>query len=169
MGDFRVLSASEIRPVLTTLNGLNWPIRYDEFPRVFELLGWEKQRRKGGATNLPVSLPLVSVGELGGEVAEFSFRVSDTLPGDDRTNRTVVARHFPDAVAAVSECLHADPDSEAWATNGVRWDLEGGRQINLLSLDDTVIMQYWSRRMADVERFERNHGVDPSNNLDASD
>ncbi|WP_307297474.1 DUF6301 family protein [Microbacterium natoriense] len=166
MTEFRIVTEEELRPVLQVLGGLDWPVPFGQFPDIFERLGWEKQRRKGGVTNLPVSLRLVSVGELRGEIAEIRFRISDTLPGTSPENKTVVAEQFPAAVAVVANCLGGEPAGELWASSGARWDFEDGRQLNLIQGEDTIALQYWSKRMADIERHERSHGVDPAHNLD---
>lgn len=166
MPEFRVVTQDELFPVLDVLNGLDWPAPFDSFPEVFRKLGWEKQRRKGGKTSLPVSLQIVSVGNLDGEIADFDFRISDTLPGTSAENERIVRAAFPGAMGAVSACLSADPTGTPWASSGVRWELEGGRQLNLIRGADTIILQYWSKRLADIERYERRHGVDPGRNLD---
>ena len=165
MVEFRVVTEDELRPVLDVLNSLDWPVPYDEFPAVFERLGWEKQRRRGGVTSLPVSFRIVSVGNLGDEISKFYFRISDTLPGTSAENQQIVKAAFPEAVRVVSACLGAEPSGTPWVSPGARWELEGGRQLNLLRGEDTIILQYWSKQMADIERHEQSHGVDPSNNL----
>ena len=125
----------------------------------------EKQRRRGGVTSLPVSFRIVSVGNLGDEISKFYFRISDTLPGTSAENQQIVKAAFPEAVRVVSACLGAEPSGTPWVSPGARWELEGGRQLNLLRGEDTIILQYWSKQMADIERHEQSHGVDPSNNL----
>ncbi len=165
MVEFRVVTEDELRPVLDVLNSLDWPVPYDEFPAVFERLGWEKQRRRGGVTSLPVSLRLVSVGELDGEISYIDFRISDTLPGTSAENQQIVKAAFPEAVRVVSACLGSEPSGTPWVDEGVVWDLSEGRQVRLIQGDDTISLDYWSKQMADIERHEQSHGVDPSNNL----
>ena len=164
--EFRVVTEDELRPVLDVLNSLDGPVPYDEFPAVFERLGWEKQRRRGGVTSLPVSLRLVSVGELDGEISYIEFCISDTLPDSNAESQQIVKAAFPEAVRVVSACLGAEPSGTPWVSPGARWELEGGRQFNLLRGEDTIDVQYWSKQMADLERHERSHGVDPAHNLD---
>jgi hypothetical protein len=166
MPEFRVVTENELGPVLDTLDRLDWPVPFDDFPDVFEKLGWEKQRRKGGKTSLPVSLQIVSVGNLQGEIADLTFRISDTLPGTSAENERIVLDAFPEAVRVVSVCLGAEPTSEPWVSPGARWELDDGRQLNLIRGQDTIILQYWSKRLADIERHERSHDVDPARNLD---
>ena len=165
MTEFRVVTADELKPVLDELNGLDWPAPFAEFIALFSRLGWEVQRRKGGVTSLPVSLRLVSVGKLDDEIASFRFRISDTLPDESPTSRMIVERAFPRAVDVVSRCLGFDPTGTPWNTPGARWELDGGRQLNLLRLDDTIVLQYWSKRTADIERTQRRLGVDPHDDL----
>lgn len=166
MTEFRIATVDELRPILAMLNGLEWPVPFGYFPILFERLGWEKQRRKGGLTNLPVSLRIVSVGDLNGEISRVDFRISDTLPGSSPENARIVEEHFPAAVAVVAECLGVDPSSTPWVSPGVRWELAGGRQLNVLRGEDTIGLHYWSERMADIERHEQSRGVDPARNLD---
>lgn len=166
MTEFRVVTAGELVPIFETLNALAWPVPFDDFPAIFEHLGWEKQRRKGGITNLPVSLKLVSVGDLRGEITEIAFRISDTLPIDQEGTQQVVNDAFPGAVRTVAAALGSEPTGEPWVDSGVLWDLAGGRQIRVLRGERTIELLYWSSRMADIERHERSHGVDPEHNLD---
>lgn len=166
MTDFRVVTAEELCPFLTTLNELNWPVSYETFPEVFNQLGWEKQRRTGGVTSLPVSLQIVSVGALGGEIADIRFRISDTFFEPTAEDMRMLDNRFPDAIDAVSTCLGDEPTGTPWVSRGVRWELDGERQLNLLQGESTFEIQYWSKRMADVGRFERSRGVDPARTLD---
>lgn len=163
--EFRVVTEDELRPVIDTLNSLDWPVSFDSVPELFERLGWEQQRRKGGKTSFLISFPIVSVGELRGELSRVEFRVSDTLPDINAENMRIVEDVFPEAVKAVSGCLNSDPMSTPRVDRGVRWELEGGRQLNLILGEKTIELLYWSKRMADIERHEQSHGVDPSNNL----
>ena len=166
MTDLRIVTVDELRPVLDVLNGLNWPVSFDDFPNVFEQLGWEKQRSRGGVTALPVSLKIVSVNDLHGEISRIEFRISDTLPREDAASPSIVKDAFPRAVEVVSECLGAQPVGPLWASPGMQWDLEGGRQLNLSQGATAIVLEYWSNEMAEIERHERSHGVDPSRNLD---
>ena len=165
MTEFRVVSVAELKPVLDVLNGLSWPVAFDDFPAIFERLGWEKQRRKGGLTSLPVSLQIVSVGEIDGEISRIDVRVADTLAGTSSENSRIVQGAFPGAVTIVSECMQAKPTGTPWVDAGVVWDLPDGRQVRLIQGDDTISLDYWSKTLADTERHEQSHGVDPSNNL----
>ena len=166
MVEFRVVTEDELRPVLDVLNSLDGPVPYDEFPAVFERLGWEKQRRRGGVTSLPVSLRLVSVGELDGEISYIEFCISDTLPDSNAESQQIVKAAFPEAVRVVSACLGSEPTGTPRVSPGVRWELEGGRQFNVLRGEDTIDVQYWSKRMADIERAEIRQGVSPDQVFD---
>lgn len=139
-------------PGQASLNGLDWPVPFDEFPAIFERLGWEKQRRKGGITSLPVSLRIVSAGELDGETSRIEFRVSDTLPGTSAENRRLVEEAIPARLRWYPPV----------------WDLNDGRQIRLIRGDDMIGFDYWSKRTADIERAQRRMGIDPANDLDES-
>ena len=164
--EFRVVTEDELRPVLDVLNSLDWPVSFDTVPELFERLGWEQQRRKGGKTSFPISFPIVSVGELGGELSRVEFRVSDTLPDISAENMRTVEDVFPEAVKAVSGCLNSDPMSTPRVDRGVRWELEGGRLLNLILGEKTIELLYWSKRMADIERAEIREGVSPDQVFD---
>ncbi|WP_156887442.1 DUF6301 family protein [Propionicicella superfundia] len=166
MAEFRIVTEDELRPVLGTLNSMDWPVPFDMVPELFQQLGWEKQRRKGGKTSFPISFPIVSVGDLQGELSRVEFRVSDTLPGASVENEGVVERAFPEAVRVVSSCLGVEPTDTPWVDPGVQWNLDGGRQINLIQGEKTIELLYWSKRLADIERYERSRGVDPAHDLD---
>ena len=87
MTEFRVVAEDELRPVLETLNSLDWPVPFDTVPELFERLGWEQRGVKWGDTALPVSLRIVSFGDLRGEVASVEICISDTLPGTTTENK----------------------------------------------------------------------------------
>ncbi len=161
MTEFRVVTEDELRPVLETLTSLDWPVPFDSFPVIFHRLGWEKQRRKGGMTSLPVSLRIVSVGELDGEISRIDFRISDTVQ-----DQKVVKGAFPAAARVVEACLGAPPTGTPWVSPGVSWDLEDGCRINVLQGESAISLQYWSKRKADIERFERSRGIDPDHSLE---
>ena len=166
MVEFRVVTEDELRPVLDVLDSLDWPVSFDAVPELFERLGWEQQRRKGGKTSFPISFPIVSVGELGGELSRVEFRVSDTLPDISAENMRIVEDVFPEAVKAVSGCLNSDPTSTPRVDRGARWELEGGRQLNLILGEKTIELLYWSKRMADIERAEIRQCVSPDQVFD---
>ena len=66
----------------------------------------------------------------------------------------------------VSACLGSEPTGTPRVSPGVRWELEGGRQFNVLRGEDTIDVQYWSKRMADIERAEIRQGVSPDQVFD---
>lgn len=166
MTDLRIVTEEELCPVLSVLNALEWPVPFERVPELFETLGWTQERRSGGRTSLPVSLQLVSVGQLQGEVSRIEFRISDTLNETDDESEKAVQEHFRQAVSVVAECLGAEPTATPWVSRGARWELEGGRQLNVLQGENVIKLQYWSKLMADVELHERTRGVDPAHNLD---
>lgn len=165
MTEFRVVSVAELKPVLDVLNGLSWPVAFDEFPAIFERLGWEVQYKSGGATSLPVSKRMVSLGKLGDELSEFWFRVADTLAEAGPTSEAILKNAFVNVSQVVSECMGFAPTGTPWVDPGSVWDLPDGRQVRVLIGERTIDLMYWSKRMADIERYERSHGVDPFNNL----
>lgn len=166
MIEFRVVTEDELRPVLNTLNSLDWPVSFDSVPELFERLGWEQRGAKWGNTALPVSLQIVSFGDLRGEIASVEFCISATLPGTSAENKRIVKAAFSEAVRVVSACLGSEPTGTPWVSPGVRWELEGDRQLNLLEGSDTIGLQYWSKRMADIERAEIRQGVSPDQVFD---
>ena len=165
MTEFRVVSVAELKSVLDVLNGLDWPVAFDEFPAIFERLGWEVQRKSGGATSLPVSKPMVSLGKLGDELSEVWFPVTDSFAEVGATSEAVLKDAFVRVVQVVSECMGFAPTGTPWVSPGSVWDLPDGRQVRVLIGEKTIGLMYWSKRMADIERHEQSHGVDPSNNL----
>ena len=165
MTEFRVVSVAELKPVLDVLNGLAWPVAFDEFPAIFERLGWEVQHKGGGATSLPVSKRMVLLGKLDDELSQFRFRVSDTLVELDPAGEAILTNAFARASQVVSECMGFAPTGTPWVSPGAVWDLPDGRQVRVLLGEKTIELLYWSKRRADIERHEQSHGVDPSNNL----
>ena len=165
MTEFRVVSVAELKPVLDVLNRLSWPVAFDEFPAIFDRLGWDVQYKGGGATSLPVSKPMVSLGRLGDELSVIRFRVSDTLVDVGPTSEVIVKAAFTRASQMVSQCMGFAPTGTPWASPGSVWDLPDGRQVRVLIGERSIELLYWSKRMADIERYEQSHGVDPFNNL----
>lgn len=165
MTEFRVVSVEDLKPVLDVLNGLSWPIKFEEFPAIFERLGWEKQRRSGGKTSLPVSSQIASVGRLDDEISEFIFRISDTLSEVGPTSSVAMDEAFRRLTEVVSECMGFAPTSTPWVEPGAVWDLADGRQVRVIMGEKTVELAYWSTVLADSERYERQHEVDPFNDL----
>ena len=165
MTEFRVVSVAELKPVLDVLNGLAWPVAFDEFPAIFERLGWEVQHKGGGATSLPVSKRMVLLGKLDDELSQFRFRVSDTLVELDPAGEAILTNAFARASQVVSVCMGFAPTGTPWVSPGAVWDLPDGRQVRVLLGEKTIELLYWSKDLADNERYEQSHGVDPFNNL----
>lgn len=165
MAEFRVVSVAELKPVLVVLNGLSWPVAFDEFPAIFQRLGWEVQYKGGGATSLPVSKRMVSLGKLDDELSQVRFRIADTLAEAGPTSDALLKNAFVSASQVVSECMGSAPTGVPWVDPGSVWDLPDGRQVRVLIGEKTIELMYWSKRMADIERHEQRHGVDPFNNL----
>ena len=164
MTGLRVVSVAELKPVLDVLNGLSRPVAFDEFPSIFERLGWEVQHKGGGATSLPVSKRMVLLGQLGDELSEVWFRVSDTLSEVGPAGKAMLQDAFTRASQVVSECMGFAPTGTPWVDPGAVWDLPDGRQVRVLIGEKTIGLMYWSKRMADIERHEQSHGVDLFNN-----
>ena len=160
-----MVSVAELKPVLDVLNGLAWPVAFEEFPAIFERLGWEVQYKGGGATSLPVSKPLVSLGRLGDELSEIWFPVTDSFAEVGATSEAMLKDAFIRAAQVVSQCMGFASTGTPWVDPGSVWDLPDGRQVRVLLGERSIELLYWSKRMADIERHEQSHGVDPSNNL----
>lgn len=146
----RIVTESELCPILSVLTSLDWPVPFDSVPALFERLGWEKQRMRGGITNLPVNVNSVSAGELRNELAEVRFRISDTVtePG---IAKKAVASVFPDAVRLVSACLGFEPNGTIRSGKGARWVFPNGNVINVRPGDASVTLELWSKLLASIE------------------
>ena len=162
MTEFRVVSVAELKPVLDVLNGLSWPVAFEEFPAIFERLGWEVQRKSGGSTSLAVSKRQVSVGKLGDELSEFWFRVSDTVAEVGAASKASLEEAFTRASQVVSECMGFAPTGIPWAVPGAVWDLPDGRQVRVLIGERSIDLMYWSKDLADNDRYARRRGIDPA-------
>lgn len=166
MTELRVVSVAELKPVLDELNGLSWPVAFEEFPAIFDRLGWQVQYKGGGTTSLPVSKPMVAVGKLGDELSRLWFPITDSLVELGPANDAILKDAFDRVTEVVSECMGFGPTGTPWVDPGLVWDLPDGRQVRLLSGDRSIELLYWSKRMADIERQEQSRGVDPSHNLE---
>lgn len=166
MSDLSIVSAEELRPLLDVILSERWPIPFDEIGRLFARLGWERTRESGGETTLPVSLRMVSVGRLAGDISELSFRVTDTLPRGDARNPRILDAAFPVAEGVVPDCLGFAPTGTPWVDPGSVWDLVDGRQVRLIGVRSALSLDIWSTALAEIERHEQRHGQDPGKNLD---
>lgn len=169
MTEFRVVSVAELKPVLDVLNGLLWPVAFEEFPAIFERLGWEVQYKSGGATSLPVSKRMVSVGRLGDELSEVWFRISDTLVEADSASGAILNDAFTRASQVVSQCMGFAPTGTPWAVPGAVWDLPDGRQVRVLVGERSVDLMYWSKDLADNDRYAQRCGFDPADDFTERD
>jgi len=161
--DFNVVAEEELRPVLDQLLGMQWPIPISEIPNVISSLGWTPQGRRAARSTLPVSLNIVSFLGLRGEIGSIQFRLSDTLPHESVASKQTVLSAFSGAKQMVSSCLGFEPTRpRPWGMFGFSWELPDGRQVNLLDGSDTIVLNIWSKRNADVERDEIRLGIDPS-------
>ena len=163
MTDFNVVAEEELRPVLDQLLGMQWPIPISEIPNVISSLGWTPQGRRAARSTLPVSLNIVSFLGVRGELGSIQFHISDTLPDESVASKKIVMAAFSGAKEMVSSCLGFEPTRpRPWGMFGFSWELPDGRQVNLLDGSDTIILDFWSKFNADVERDEIRLGIDPS-------
>ena len=169
MAEFRVVSVAELKPVLDVLNGLAWPVAFEEFPAIFERLGWEVQYKSGGATSLPVSKRMVLLGKLDGELSRFRFRVSDTLVDVDPAGEAILNDAFARASQVVSECMGFAPTGTPWVSPGSVWDLPDGRQVRVLLGERSIELLYWSKDLADNDRYAQRRGFDPADDFTERD
>ena len=160
---------AELKPVLDVLNGLAWPVAFEEFPAIFERLGWEVQYKGGGATSLPVSKPLVSLWRLGDELSEIWFPVTESFAEVGATSEAVLKDAFVRVVQVVSECMGFAPTGTPWVSPGSVWDLPDGRQVRVLLGERSIELLYWSKDLADNDRYAQRRGFDPADDFTERD
>jgi len=161
MSGFKIVSEEELRPVLTKLAGIQWPIRFEEMTRLLGELGWVFEGRMVGRTRFDISLPHFSLGDLAGELSRIEFAISDMVSDDDQDGLQAVQVAYRQASQMVSSCLGFGVTGEMWASQGVVWDLPGGGRINLPNLEIVLEAQVWSKRLADVDRTLVRQGIRP--------
>jgi len=166
MTEARVVSDEEIKFILDTLLGMTWPIAATETQDMILRLGWEQLSRSIAKTNLSVSLTTASFTPMGGEIAQIDCYVSDTFGSNEVDGCAVARRVYPSMVETISACLGFEPTGHLWGQEGVKWDLTNGGRVNLPAGLGILLLQVWSPRLADLERFEIAHGVSPDSNLD---
>ena len=171
MIEFLTVTRAELEPVLGFLVDLPERVTMDALPGIVGRLGWTLQTRRVGITSLPVSLKIFLAGDLdnpggNGELVSLSFRITDTLSDESRASKRLVASVTPKMIDVVSSCLGFPPTRPLWAGLGQTWDLPNGKQVNLDQGDDTIVLQVWAKRRADIERHEISQGVDPAHDLD---
>ena len=169
MSDPRIVTFEELKPVLDVLAKLQWPIPFSEAPHIIERLGWQMVTRNVARSTLPVSLNIVTVGDLSDELTNIEFWLSDPIFDGDEEGSQIIRDAFLRVMAYVSQCLTFTPTGELWGRLGLKWDLPSGGCINMPESDDGITLQVWSREFADIERFEISHGVDPEHNLEDSE
>ena len=163
MPEFNVVTEGELRPVLDRLLGMQWPIPIAEIPHVIDSLGWTPLGRWAAWSTLPVSSNIVSFTGLKDEVGSVMLRLSDTLPDESPASKKIVLGAFPGAKQMVSSYLGFEPTMpRPWGMFGYSWELPDGRRIDLLDGNNTIILDIWSKRNADIERNEIRLGIDPS-------
>jgi len=171
MTELRTVTMAELKPILDVLTGLPEHASMETFPGIVAQLGWTLQTEGVGKTNLDVSRRTLLAGaqntaDGNRELVSVDFRVTDTLAEKSMASRKVIADVFPGMLDVVSACLGFSPTREMWANPGATWDLPNGKQVNLFPAENTIIIEVWAKRLADVERSEIRLGVDPAHSLD---
>ena len=166
MSEPRIVTEQQLKPVLDVLARLEWPIPFKQAPSIIMQVGWQFLTTNVARSNLPVSLRTTSVLDLDGDLSSVEFRVSDTVKADDKAGRQVLAEAFPKMSAIVTDCLGFPPTGELWGHPGLKWDLPSGGRVNLPAGLSALQVQIWSNRLADIERVQVSHGVDPEHDLD---
>jgi len=166
MSDPRIVTVNELKPVLDILTNLQWPIPFSETPHIIKQLGWEMLGELSARSTLPISNRVVLLGNLNNELSRIDYRLSDTVAPNDMSGQAKLRDSFELITQIVSDCLGFGPTDQLWACPGVKWHLLTDGQINLPSGLSSYKMEVWSKELADVERFEISHGVDPEHNLE---
>lgn len=166
MPSLKTVTSNQICPLVTLLRDAPKPIPYDEFPALFERLGWVKDRKRGGKSNYDINLPMASVGQQRGEISRLSARVSDTIAEEGPASRAAVKEVFPEVTRSISECIGYEPTGTPLHYEGMDWDLEDGSLIRLIPADDVIEFMFMSKDIADNERFERQYGINLDDELE---
>ena len=166
MADIHVVAVEELRPVLAVLTNLQWPIPFEQAPKIVEQLGWSMFGRRGALSTLPVSLQTVGLGNLCGCLSRIDFSASDTVKEADEAGLRAVAEAFPAMVAMITSCLGFEPTGALWVDPGVKWDLPTGGRVNLASGANTLLVEVWSPELSEVERLAIAHGIDPEHTVE---
>jgi len=171
MDELRVLTEEELCPVLAVLTGLPERTPFDAFPDIVARLGWTLQGPRRGVTNLPVSLRLFSAIDLDNpdgstDLVKVHFRVTDTLRDAGWFGKKQIEQATPTMVETISGCLGFPPTRPKRVQPGSTWDLPNGKMVVLDQGDDVIVVQVFSKRLADVERSEIRWGIDPAHDLD---
>ena len=80
-----------------------------------------------------------------------------------------MAQAYSDMVGAITSCLGFPPSGGLWGSAGVKWDLANGGRVNLPQGLSALLVEVWSKQLADVERLQISQGVDPEHRLDDVD
>jgi len=166
MSNPRIVTAEELKPILDVLAILQWPIPFSEAPHIIEQLGWQMVTRNVAQSTLPVSLKIVTVGDLSGQLSNIEFWLSDPINTGDTVGKKIIRAAFSEVTSCVSQCLNLTPTGNLLGRSGIKWDLLSGGCINLPETGHGITIQVWSRDLADLERSEISHGVDPKPNLE---
>ena len=165
-----VVAKDDLCPLVTLLRDIPKPIPYTEYPAIFEQLGWVNSRRRGGRSNFAISFPDASVTEQRGNVSKFRAYVSDSLDPNDPNAPQAVRDAFPEVKQSVTDCIGFEPTGTPLHYEGADWELEDGSVIRLHMGEIVIELVFLSKLLADVERYERRHGIDldqPMEEIDA--
>jgi len=171
MTDLRSLTSEELCPVLAVLTALPDKTPFSALQDIVDQLGWTLRGRSSGLTSLPVSFQLfgaVGLPDPDGnrELVKLDFRVTDTLKDAGWFGKKLIENAVPAMVDVVAGCLGFQPTRPKRVPPGFTWDLPDGKQIVLDQGDDVIVLQWWAKEIADIERYEINRGIDPAHNLD---
>jgi len=165
VADIHVVSVEELKPVLAVLTNLQWPIPFEQAPKIVEQLGWSMFGRRGALSTLPVSLQTVGLGSLDGCLSRVDFRVSDPVDESDEAGRQALAEAYPAMLATITTCLGFDPTGTLWVNPGAKWDLPNGGRVNLPAGMRSLLVEVWSAEWSEVERLAIAHGIDPEHTV----
>jgi len=146
--DPHVIAEEELNPILTVLTSLQWPISFEQGCEIIEQLGWSMFGRKTALSTLPVSLRIVGLGALNGELSSIDFSLCDTVKDADEAGRQAIADEYPRMVATVTSCLGFEPTGVLWGHPGAKWDLANGARVNLPQGLNTLLLEVWSPTLA---------------------
>jgi len=131
MANIRLVTQTELQPILDLFADLEWPIPYDQADNLINQLGWQRIDDGIAQSNLPVSATDSTIGRLGDEISDVYFRVSDLVHEDDHEAQAAVAAGFPVMVDTISACLGFLPTGNLRYLDGFCWDLPTDGRIDL--------------------------------------
>lgn len=166
MSELTVVAPDQMRAVVRVLASLTWPVRFKNTDLLLAKLGWQRLHADEARSEWAVSVRSVQLAELAGELASLEFRVSDTVADGDPVGQAEVDAAYCEMTGTITACLGFEPTGELRREPGVKWDLRTGGRINLLRGRPALIVQLWSKQLADLERAEIRFGVDADDDWD---